>query len=227
VLPVALFRGDERRWRLAPTFDFAKSFATREGEPQIGLHTLGNGADFLGVGAPFGRLSADQLEHLAVLASDAGAEIRVMPWRSIVIAPVARAQAERLQASLAELGLIVDPDDPRLAVAACPGAPACSSASVKTRDDATLFAPLGRDLTASGIGLHVSGCIKACAKSDATPVTLVGRDGCYDLVLNGRPIDTAARSGLSVEAARGALRQILADSFAGDALGRKRAGTIK
>jgi precorrin-3B synthase len=219
--------GGDERWRgEVPRLHFAEGFVRVEGRPLAGVHALGDGTFFVGTAAPFGRLSSNQLEQLATFASGDDAELRVTPWRSTVIAPVTRERAQQLLGSLAALDLIIEPDDPRLAVAACPGAPACSSASVNTRDDAALFAPLARDLAAGGTGLHVSGCIKGCAKSDATPVTLVGRDGCYDLVLDGRPVDIAARSGLSVEAAREALRQILADSLAGDALGRKRAGSI-
>ena len=51
--------------------------------------------------------------------------LRLTPWRAFLIAGLDRHGAESLVDSMAELGLIVDADDPRLRIAACPGAPAC------------------------------------------------------------------------------------------------------
>ncbi|MCT4373616.1 hypothetical protein CLG85_026310, partial [Yangia mangrovi] len=45
--------------------------------------------------------------------------------------------------------------------------------------------------------LHVSGCAKGCALPRAAKVTLVGRQGSFDLVEDGAPWDTPARTGLS------------------------------
>jgi precorrin-3B synthase len=179
----------------------APSPATGEGKRLIGFRILGNDVGFAGVGALFGRLSADQLGHLAKLASDGNSELRLTPWRAVLIAPVARAFGETMQRSLAGLGLITRADDARLAVAACPGAPACANASVATREDALSLALLAQRVSDSqgGIVLHLSGCLKGCAKSDATPVTLVGRDGRYDVVLNGRPGDAPAYSALTAK----------------------------
>ena len=53
---------------------------------------------------------------------------------------------------------------------------------------------------ACGVWLHISGCEKSCASSVAHAVTLVGRDGGLDLVLDGRPTDPPRHTGLSPEA---------------------------
>jgi len=171
-------------------------------ERTIGFHPLREEVGCLAVGAPFGRLFADQLERIAEAAEGSDAELRVTPWRALLIAPIGLDQAKELLPFVASLGLVADPDDPRLAVAACPGAPHCSSATVSTRGEALLLAPLARGFANEGIGLHLSGCRKGCARSDATPITLVGRDGRYDLVLDGRPGDEPWRSGLTVPEAK-------------------------
>ena len=145
----------------------------------------------LGVGLPFGRLTADQLRLLANLAAS---EIRLTPYRAILLPG---ATADHLS-RLLEAGLITRPDDPLLAVAACPGAPACGSASIETRHFARRLAALKP--SAEGVWLHVSGCEKGCASSARHAVTLVGRDGSLDLVLDGRPTDPPCRTGLSPEA---------------------------
>ncbi len=134
------------------------------------------------LGVPFGQLSAATLAGLAALGND----LLLTPDRSVVLpggAPLA-AIAERL-------GLIADPADPRRHVAACAGAPACASASVATRADAARWAGLAP-------GLHVSGCAKGCAHPGPAVVTLVGREGRYDLVRHGRAGDAPVLRGLAV-----------------------------
>ena len=87
------------------------------------------------------------------------------------------------------LGLFVDEDDPLLRVDACPGAPACRSATVDTRGAA-------RRLAASGFvgAIHVSGCAKGCARSAPAELTLVGEGGRYGVVRNGTTREAFART---------------------------------
>lgn len=156
-----------------------------------GIHDIA-----LGVGIPFGRLDSPGLELLAAEAETARGELRLTPWRAILIAgpDVTRAAAERL----AVAGFVLDDDAPVRALAACPGAPACSSASTDTRADALALAALVAKRGEGGIALHVSGCAKGCAHSRTAPVTLVGTGGFYDVVLDGRADGVPARRGLSL-----------------------------
>jgi precorrin-3B synthase len=80
---------------------------------------------------------------------------------------------------------------------------------VKTRDIAAALAPLLR----WGDTLHVSGCAKSCASSTSACITLVGRDGLFDLVPNGRPGDAPALFGLSPEEARVAVQRIATEDL--------------
>lgn len=178
----------------------------------IGYHAMGvNG--FLGLGAPFGRFSANGLTALAnAAAKDGSCELRLTPWRAILIPGLSKDSAATL-VTQAGPAYIAAPDDPRLLVAACPGAPDCLSASVPTHDDALAFAHLLKGLPVSGTHLHVSGCEKGCARPKATKLVLVGRDGRYDFVLNGKASDTPIRRGLTREAAAAVLK----DYGSGDA----------
>ena len=47
--------------------------------------------------------------------------------------------------------------------------------------------------------LHVSGCSKSCAHRGAASLTLVGRDGRYDLIRNGRAAGQPSLSGLTID----------------------------
>ena len=145
----------------------------------------------VGVALPFGRLSAGQLRTLADLAAS---DIRLTPFRAVLLPGVSADVLPRLS----EAGFISRPDDPLLAVAACPGAPACGSAKIETRSLARRLAALKP--AARGVWLHISGCEKSCASSAAHAVTLVGRDGGLDLVLDGRPTDPPRHAGFSPEA---------------------------
>jgi precorrin-3B synthase len=149
--------------------------------PVPGWRRLGRLAGMTGVAAPFGRLEAGQLRELAGLAEEAGAsEIRLSPWRALYVNALVEIPAE--------LGLIVDEDDPLLRIDACPGAPACRSASVDTRRAAL-------QLTSSFAGtLHVSGCAKGCARSAPADLTLVGEGGRYGVVRNGTARDVIERT---------------------------------
>jgi precorrin-3B synthase len=121
--------------------------------------------------------------------------------------------AESLVHSMSELGFIVDADDPRLRIAACPGAPACMHGHLRVRDDAARWAaklPKG-----DGVILHVSGCAKGCAKPTATAATLTATATGYDLIPGGTAGDPPMRRGLSSAEVARLLGGEGADMFAG------------
>ncbi|MCP8939822.1 hypothetical protein NK718_14935 [Alsobacter sp. SYSU M60028] len=149
--------------------------------------------------APFGRWTADDLDLLADEAERSGrGELRLTPWRALLLPGIGAARAARLAADWADR-FVVDPSDPRLAVAACPGAPACGNATTFTHRDALALADAARGLAREGVAVHVSGCAKGCARQAASPVTLVGRDGAYDVVYAGTARDEPARRGVAPE----------------------------
>ena len=134
------------------------------------------GADSGGlcVAAAFGQLEAEALRALA----RAGARIlRITPWRMVFLPGI-----DSLDHVADTGGLLTDPDDPLLRVTACTGAPGCPQASVETRALARhLATTLPKDKT-----LHVSGCAKGCAHPAPADLTLVGRNGRFDLIRRGR-----------------------------------------
>jgi len=137
---------------------------------RAGLTPLG-----LVVGAAFGQIIARDLAQ--TLAANDVPAIRVTPWRCLVLEGLSAAPA--LPASL-----IATPDHPALRVDACAGAPLCPQASVETRALALQLAPM------VGGSLHVSGCAKGCARARAADITLIGRDGRFDLIMQGQADET-------------------------------------
>jgi precorrin-3B synthase len=170
--------------------------------------------DIACIGLPFGRISAESLAGLANDALQNGAkEIRLTPWRAILIPLPSRDAAHRLIGVLPKDDFILDPADARRRVAACVGAPACRNATTAIRDDAGRLAAL----VGEHAFLHVSGCAKGCAHPRAAPVTLVGRDGLYDLVRDGVPSDSPVLRGLTLDEAAAYLRQMAGTQTQGPA----------
>jgi precorrin-3B synthase len=135
------------------------------------------------VGIAFGQLSAAALALLARRSTD----LRITPWRMIL--------AEGLQEMPQFEGLVTAADDPRLAIDACTGRPACPQANADTRALATALAPhLG-----AGASLHVSGCAKGCAHPGISAITLVATDDGFDLIRNGSAGDKPLVHGLTRE----------------------------
>jgi len=164
------------------------------------------GRGFFSFGLAFGQCDGEAVTRLADLAERFGdGFLRTTPWRALVIAEVEPDAANKLARKGEKAGFITSIEDPRRTIVACPGKPACLSATVKTREDA---AKLARSGIAGGRMVHVSGCAKGCSHPRAAPVTIAGRDGRYDLILNGRAGDVARRQGLDIGGVIAALQDI-------------------
>jgi precorrin-3B synthase len=61
----------------------------------------------------------------------------------------------------------------------------------------------------SGIVLHISGCAKGCSHARPAALTLVGRNGRYDLIHNGVASDPPALPGLTISQATEHVRHLL------------------
>lgn len=143
--------------------------------PPPGHHAMGS---LLGAG--FGQIDAPALEQAMLNSGATG--LRVTPWRLFLL------EGARPDCTGP---FITDPADPRLHSHACAGAPYCPQATVETR-------PLATQLAARiAGGLHVSGCAKGCAFPQRAAITLVGRDGRFDLVRNGTALDAPCQRGLT------------------------------
>ncbi|WP_026597282.1 hypothetical protein [Methylobacterium sp. 77] len=183
----------QRRMRDLHTGDLAASLGLRSRSmPPLsplrpaGISPLADGRTALLLDTPFGRCTADALDRLADQAEAMDSEIHLSPTRGFAILAADETALRSARDALADL-FITEPDDPRRAVAACPGAPACGSGSTSTLVDAARLAAVFEPLAARGLSAHVSGCSKGCAHPGAASLTLVGRDGYYGIVLDGRP----------------------------------------
>ncbi|WP_082312478.1 MULTISPECIES: hypothetical protein [unclassified Chelatococcus] len=153
----------------------------------------------LAVAPAFGRLAAADMRRLAGWAGRHGAgELRLTPSRAVLIPHLDRGAADGLMREARAAGFIVDADDPRVLLVACPGRPACRSAFAPAQADALRLAGVAGLFGA----MHVSGCAKGCARQAPAPLTLVGEAGGYGVVLDGTARDAplAVRSVAEIEA---------------------------
>ncbi|HVX36260.1 MAG TPA: precorrin-3B synthase [Hyphomicrobium sp.] len=165
--------------------------------PPVGLSNHRGQIFAVGVGLPFGRIDAHQLEALHAVASKTGIDaVRLSPQRVLVFPADYASQADQIFAEAERQSLIMASDDQRLFFDVCPGSPACANATTDTRRDARNIADAirGQSLLPS---VHVSGCEKACARRGAAALTLVARNGRYDVICNDGPAGPIAVAAVS------------------------------
>jgi precorrin-3B synthase len=108
----------------------------------------------------------------------------------------------------ARLGFIVEADDPRRRIVACPGSPSCASGLIAAR---TIAAELAPRLSPALPLVHISGCAKACAHPAPAPVTIVGTPQGCAIVRDGAARETpeaiVAANGLAAALAAPAIPQ--------------------
>jgi ferredoxin-nitrite reductase len=144
---------------------------------------------YLGIDVPLGILKAAQLEILARTIDDsAGGEMRLTPWRSILIPHIPRENLAKISPwqrcanveTLPEEGSIQhDRSTNQItasAIVACVGSSGCSEGFTRTQEHARLLA---KAIATSSIELpvtsiHLTSCPKACAHPYPSDITLLG-----------------------------------------------------
>ncbi|MFD3740534.1 cobalamin biosynthesis protein CobG [Streptomyces sp. NPDC058629] len=121
--------------------------------PAPGTHGSAITAD-----VPMGRLTPAQWRLLTDTARRYGGELRLTPWRGIVIpGPVPRPEVVEALRTLSESGLITAPDSPWTGVGACIGHPGCAKSLSDVRAEAgAAVGPPGR------LPVYWSGCERRC-----------------------------------------------------------------
>ena len=152
----------------------------------IGLHPLRDGRLALGIGLAFGHIDADALARLAEAATGAQAcGVRTAPDRALLVIGVAPERAGALVAIAEDLGFVTRAGDPQRSITACPGAPLCACTETPTRALAPSVAMAIASMLDGSLEVHLSGCVKSCARPGPAPLTIVGgKDEC-GIVVNG------------------------------------------
>lgn len=140
--------------------------------PLPGILEAADGSCTVVAGVPFGRLGPAQWR---ALLSAPARELRLTPWRSVLVPGLTRREAGERLAALAAAGLTTAPDSPWLHVGACTGRPGCGKSRADVRAEA-LPAP-GR-----GLPVYWSGCERRCGHPAGDFVDVLARaEGAYEV----------------------------------------------
>ncbi|SDW83858.1 precorrin-3B synthase [Saccharopolyspora shandongensis] len=182
-------------WRLAELDDGARRVADRLGavpaaplpstqpatHAQVGGVQRPGGTVAVVAGAPLGRLSREQLDIITA-ASDAAGELRLTPWRTVVLPGLRPDEAGRWLSDLGAHGLLVDPSSAGAGVTACAGRPGCAKARADVRDDARRAS---RAADGSALPVHWSGCERRCGRPQGRVVEVLATGAGYEVGLDG------------------------------------------
>ncbi|MFE6666474.1 precorrin-3B synthase [Streptomyces sp. NPDC057697] len=128
------------------------------GGPAPGVVTGPDGTAALCVGIPLGRVGPEQWRVLTDTARRRGrGELRLTPWRGVVVPGVRASESAGLLDELAATGLVVGPDSPWSGVGACIGRPGCARSLADVRGQAAaVVGPVGP------LPVYWSGCERRC-----------------------------------------------------------------
>ncbi|MEU8196519.1 precorrin-3B synthase [Microbispora amethystogenes] len=160
----------------------------------------------LDVIVPLGRLTAGQAGLLADLAAG---EVRLTPWRTVVLPDLAPEAVGPVTGALAGAGLVTDPASPYARLSACTGRPGCAKALADVQADAVRWAESGvpelPGVRAPGAGpldvrpqgvqpagiqppgiqadglIHWAGCERRCGRPKGQVTDVVATPGGYDV----------------------------------------------
>ncbi|MDI6027007.1 precorrin-3B synthase [Corticibacterium sp. UT-5YL-CI-8] len=180
------FSNDERPERERSAGSGRTERGDVERPASLGLLNLNNTATALSIALPYGSMDAADIAAFGEAAQALGATgIRPAPPRVLIVLGLDAAGCEKLKTTASQLGFITNPADPRLRIAACPGAPACASGHFDTRAVAQEAASGAAELLDGSMTLHISGCAKGCAHPTPAALTLVGGENGVGFVVAG------------------------------------------
>jgi precorrin-3B synthase len=139
----------------------------------------GDLGEAFGIAFAFGEIGHAALQEITrLMRQQSIPETALSPRRAFVF-PVQEDDKAALRELAQRIGGITRPEDLRLRVYACPGAPACSRATAAARRDAeALLVALGEGGLPKGT-IHVSGCEKRCAYPYPADITAIGAADRY------------------------------------------------
>jgi len=138
---------------------------------------------------PLGRLTSQQVQRLSELAAESEADLRLAPWRGVVLGAVPLGSTAAVTAQLSSVGLYLDGRSGFQGIAACAGLGGCEASLADARNDAAMLAwHLAGQTVLPGWTVNFSGCEKQCAMRKGATAELIGIPSGYLLRINGQAI---------------------------------------
>ncbi|MET7903622.1 precorrin-3B synthase [Streptomyces sp. NPDC005355] len=154
--------------------------------PAPGLVAGPDGRRAVSVAVPLGRVSAAQWRLLATLASRGGSgELRVTPWRGVVLPGFSPDGGRAASHELSDAGLVTGPDSPWLGVGACTGRPGCAKSLADVRADAERA--VAGDRRPGSLPVYFSGCERRCGHPGGRWVDALATGAGYRVTVRDTP----------------------------------------
>jgi precorrin-3B synthase len=136
---------------------------------------------------PLGRLTAAQAHYLADAANEWEGDLRLAPWRGVVLGSIPKSAVDSIVGRLDSMGISCDARDGFRGIAVCAGSDGCDASLSDVRGDAASLARrlLGHDAP-SGWTVNLSGCEKQCGRRHGATTELVAGPSGYTLNIAGR-----------------------------------------
>jgi ferredoxin-nitrite reductase len=154
-------------WRFAgPEINEPRGPIDRYGH--IGMHEQAQpGLCYIGVVAPVGRLTCDQLRGLADIAARHGSGVlRLTVWQNLLISDIPQAAVAAASAEIEALGLGTKASAVRGGLVACTGNIGCKFALADTKRHGLALADYldSRVALDTPLNIHLTGCPNSCAQ---------------------------------------------------------------
>ncbi|GIH61704.1 precorrin-3B synthase [Microbispora siamensis] len=167
--------------RLPGAVPVARPVAAAAAEPRKGgVFPQVDGRVAVDVIVPLGRLTTAQAGLLADLTP---AEVRLTPWRTVVLPDLVPEAAGPVTSALTGAGLVTDPASPYARLSACTGRPGCAKALADVQADALRWAESGTPVLPGEpvprASMHWAGCERRCGRPRGRVVDVVATPGGY------------------------------------------------
>ena len=188
--------------------------------PAPGVVSGPDGRHAVSVLVPLGRVRAAQWRLLAGLASRSGSgELRVTPWRGVVLPGFTADGAAAAAREVAEAGLVTAPDSPWAGVGACTGRPGCAKSLADVRAHAARAVTdtvAGGPRSPDAPPVYFSGCERRCGHPGGRWVDALATSGTdYRLtVRDTREPDGETDGGTGDGETGGGVTDVAADQLA-------------
>jgi precorrin-3B synthase len=150
---------------------------------------------------PLGRLTAEQAIYLAEASNELEGDLRLAPWRGVVLGSIPKTAVDNIVSQLRAIGLSCEGRDGFQGIAACAGVTGCDASLADVRGDAASLAlRLLGHAGPSGWTVNLSGCDKQCARRHGATAELVAGQSGYTLNLLGRRVASDCSSEFALDA---------------------------
>lgn len=172
------FRAEVERFLGRPLEELAEHPRPRGETDHLGIHPQKQpGLVYIGFPAYLGRMSGDQMVHLAEIAEEIGGDIRLTRQQNFILTGVPENEVARVVAAVEAIGYPLNVNRLRGTSIGCTGSPLCNYSVAETKvklDEIVrhLEERFGRE--AEGIAINVDGCPHACAQHWVADIGLQG-----------------------------------------------------